>query len=320
MRALQQIQNKWQWSEGADEPRLAAGQVKIAVHYAAMNRADLMQMAGQYPPPPGASEIPGLEVSGEVIATADDVVDVKVGEKVAALLEGGGYAEYVCVDVRQVVKVPETWSMAHAAGWLEVFSTAFLNVFMLAQLQPQEKVFCHAGASGVGSALIQLCRAAGNDIAVTVSNDEKAAVCRELGASEIINRHQQDYTEVLSQKPVDVILNPVAGDSIARDQTILNADGRILLIGLMQARTGEIDFGRLLMKRQRLQGSTLRSLSHQRKGEIIAALMQRFGEDFQSGALMPLIDEIYPMREVGEALNRLKQSATMGKLILAVRS
>lgn len=309
----------WQPDHDLNQTTPAADEVTIRIAYAGVNRADVMQVAGAYPPPPGASAIPGLECSGVVTAIGDKVTDLAVGDKVCALLAAGGYAESVTVNAAQVLPLPSSWALERGAGWLETFATAYLNVFMLADLQPGDRVFAHAGASGVGSALLQLCKEQGTPIYVTAGSDEKCAFCRELGATEAINRHRQDYVEVLKEVGgVDVILNPVGGDSVERDQQVLKQDGRLVLIGLMGGRNGQVDFGRLLMKRQRLMGSTLRSLSSERKGAILSGLWQHFGEAFTAARVRPMIDRVVPAEKVNEALNYLQENRTQGKVVLKI--
>ncbi|WP_290654643.1 NAD(P)H-quinone oxidoreductase [Idiomarina sp.] len=312
-------QIEWQTDADVQPQQLAADEVQIRIAFAGVNRADLMQVAGAYPPPAGASSVPGLECSGIVTAVGSDVTKLNIGDRVAALLAAGGYAESVIVSQHQVLTLPLSWSLAQGAAWLETFATAYLNVFMLAQLSTTDVVFAHAGASGVGSALIQLCREQGNPIYVTASGDDKCAFCETLGATKAINRQQQDYVEILKvHGGVDVILNPVAGDSIARDQKILNQDGRIILIGLMGGREGSVDFGRMLMKRQQLMGSTLRALPSARKGEILTAMWQQFAEAFSAGRVRPILDKQFDAREINDALAYLKGNNSQGKVVVKI--
>lgn len=307
----------WQSANDADASQLNGSAVQIRIAYAGVNRADVMQTAGAYPPPAGASTIPGLECSGVVTAVGEAVSRFAVGDKVCALLAAGGYAESVIVDQAQVLPLPSSWSLAQGAGWLETFTTAYLNVFMLANLAANDVVFAHAGASGVGSALIQLCKEQGNPIYVTAGTDEKCQFCEQLGATLAINRHQRNYVEVLRELGgVDVVLNPVAGDSVNHDQVILNQDGRIVLIGLMGGRQGMVDFGRMLMKRQRLIGSTLRALPSARKGEILMAMWRHFAEAFSAARVRPIIDQVFTAAEVNNALQYLKENKSQGKVVL----
>ncbi|MCA1768068.1 MAG: zinc-binding dehydrogenase, partial [Idiomarina sp.] len=250
MKAIQIIEHdsaqKVLWENYAELTEPQSGEVQLRVLSTGINRADLMQIAGKYPPPKGASEIPGLEVCGVIEQVGSGVFEWEKGKRVSALLAGGGFAERVNISTKQLLPVPENWSNETAAGWLETFATAYLNVFQLANLQPGERVLVHAGASGVGSSLLQLCRESGNEVIAVVGSEDKSKFCLGLGAKNVINRYQQDIVkEVKALGEIDVILNPVAGDSIAKDQQYLAQDGRIILIGLMGGRTGEVDFGRM---------------------------------------------------------------------------
>ncbi|WP_404402576.1 NAD(P)H-quinone oxidoreductase [Idiomarina seosinensis] len=309
---------EWQTQQtGASKP--AATEVTLQIAYAGVNRADVMQVAGAYPPPAGASDIPGLECSAVVMAVGQQVTNLKVGQRVAALLSAGGYAESVTVDARQVLPLPDNWTLQEGAGWLETFATAHLNVFQLANLKDGEVVFSYAGASGVGSSLIQLCREQKNPIYAAVGSEEKRQFCQQLGATGVFNRHQQDvHTQLKDIGGLDVILNPVAGDSVSRDQEILQTDGRLIVIGLLGGRHGQVDFGRLLMKRQRLLGSTLRSLSAAKKGQILTALWQQFGPAFAARRVVPVIDKVYSADTINDALDYLKEDQSQGKVVVKI--
>lgn len=300
---------------GKPEP----GEVQLRVLSAGLNRADLMQIAGKYPPPKGASDIPGLEVCGVIEQVGSNITDWQPGQRVSALLAGGGFAERVNVSAQQILQVPQDWNNETAAGWLETFATAYLNVFQLANLGPGEKVLAHAGASGVGSSLIQLCRESGNEITAVVGSEEKSQFCLGLGAKNVINRYQQNIVdEVKALGDVDIILNPVGGDSIAKDQQYLAQDGRIILIGLMGGRTGEVDFGRMLMKRQKLIGSTLRALAPEQKGRILAGLWDDFGDKFKSSKIKPIIDQVFAAEDIQQALDYVAANKTQGKVVIKV--
>ena len=319
MQALQLSEGKVHWSGVNPLPQPSDNEVTVKVSATGVNRADLMQIAGKYPPPPGASDIPGLEVAGTVAEVGSHVSGLQKGQRVAVLLAGGGFAEYVNVPAEQVLPVPDNWTDEMAAGWLETFATAYLNVFMLADLQPKESVLTHAGASGVGSSLIQLCRESGNPITAVVGSSDKESFCKELGATDTINRYQQDIIETM--KGIgggDVVLNPVAGDSIGKDQHYLNQDGRIILIGLMGGREGTVDFGRMLMKRQRIIGSTLRSLVPERKGEILTQMWQQFGSQFSSSAIQPIIDKIFEQEDIQQAFDYVAANKTQGKVVVKI--
>ncbi|MFB0962316.1 MAG: NAD(P)H-quinone oxidoreductase, partial [Pseudomonas sp.] len=280
MRALQGNEGRPRFIE-RQAPICGAGQVRIRVVAAGVNRADLLQAAGLYPPPPGVSDILGLECAG-VITEVGAGSPWQVGDRVCALLAGGGMAEEVCVDARHVLPVPQGLSVLQAAAIPEVYATAWLNIFQLAKLQPGEKVLLHAGASGVGSAAIQLCKAFHSPCWVSVGSAERLAYCQALGAEGGVIRGEnidglQDFA------PFDVILDPVGASYAALNLKILGLDGRWVNIGLMGGRRAELDLAQLLSKRIQLIGSTLRSRSDAFKGELIAQLADKVWPVFASG-------------------------------------
>ncbi|NIC08004.1 NAD(P)H-quinone oxidoreductase [Billgrantia bachuensis] len=319
MHAIAIEQKRLYWR---DQPALegpATGEVRLRVAWAGVNRADLMQRAGHYPPPPGASDIPGLEVSGTVTEVGPGVDGLRPGDRVCALLAGGGYAEEVVVDTRQVLPLPEGLGLRESAALPEVFATAWLNLFMEGQLASGERVLLHAGASGVGTAAIQLCRAFGYPCFVTAGSDAKLAACRELGANGAFNRHEGSFVDaVKAWGGADVILDPVGASYLADNQHVLNADGRLVLIGLMGGRRGELDLGRMLMKRQRLIGSTLRAKPPAAKGVILNALIEHVWPRLASGEIRPLIDRSWPIDEAEAAHDHVERDANIGKVLLAV--
>src|SRR5690554_1888039 len=298
-------------------PQVRPDEVIIQIAYSGMNRADLMQLAGQYPPPPGASKILGLEVSGVVQAVGADVDDIQIGDKVCALLSGGGYAEYVAVPAVQVLPVPAGMSLLAAAGICEVYATAWFNIYDIAAAQPNERILVHAAASGVGQAVLQLARAFGNPTFATAGSDSKLAQAQQLGASGLWNRRHGSFVDaVKAWGGADIILDPVAGEYLSWDQQVLNVDGRLIVIGLMGGRMGELDAGRLLMKRQRLIGSTLRSQPVSVKGRIMKALGEHVWHLFEQNKIAAMIDDVIPIAGVNEAFQRLRDNATQGKLVL----
>ncbi|MGY6566315.1 MAG: NAD(P)H-quinone oxidoreductase [Halomonadaceae bacterium] len=319
MHAIAVDQERLAWREQPIPPGPAAGEVRLAVAWAGVNRADLMQRAGHYPPPPGVSDVLGLEISGTVIEVGPGVDTLRPGERVCALLAGGGYAEEVVVDARQVLPIPEGLNLCEAAALPEVFATAWLNLFMVGQLAAGERVLLHAGASGVGTAAIQLCRAFGHPCFVTAGSDAKLAVCRELGADAVFNRHEGSFADaVKAWGGADLILDPVGGAYLADNQRVLNADGRLVLIGLMGGRHAELDLGRMLMKRQRLIGSTLRAKPPAAKGAILDALRTHVWPRLAKGEIRPLIDRTWPIDEVEAAHAHVQRDANIGKVLLAV--
>ncbi|QTP53569.1 NAD(P)H-quinone oxidoreductase [Billgrantia sulfidoxydans] len=319
MHAIAVDEDCLRWHDQPAPEGPAAGEVRLRVAWAGVNRADLMQRSGHYPPPPGASHLLGLEVSGTVIEVGAGVDGLRPGERVCALLAGGGYAEEVVVDARQVLPLPDGFGLREAAALPEVFATAWLNLFMEGQLATGERVLLHAGASGVGTAAIQLCRAFGHPCFVTAGSDDKLAACRELGADGVFNRHQGSFVEAVKQwGGADLILDPVGGAYLADNQRVLNAGGRLVLIGLMGGRRAELDLGRMLMKRQRLIGSTLRAKPPAAKGAILDALRAHVWPRLASGEIRPLIDRTWPITEAEAAHAHVERDANIGKVLLEV--
>lgn len=295
-----------------------ADEVVIAISHSGINRADLMQLAGHYPPPVGASDILGLEASGRVVAVGPAVSRLQVGDEVCALLAAGGYASHVVVSEQQVAKLPQGLSLEQGAAICEAYATAWYNLYEVAALQANERLVLHAGASSVGLAALQLAVQSGNPVFVTAGNDEKLHLCQQLGASGGWNRHQGAFVDAIKAwGGADVIIDPVAGDYLADDQQVLNVDGRIVVLGLMGGRNAQLDAGRLLMKRQRIQGSTLRNQSLTVKGRIMRALEHNVWPLLSSGQCTARVEQVYAIADMAEALQQLKENRTMGKLVLA---
>ncbi|WP_110647904.1 NAD(P)H-quinone oxidoreductase [Salinicola peritrichatus] len=307
------------WREHEDPGPLEAEDVRIDIAWAGVNRADLMQRAGNYPPPPGESEIPGLEVSGTVVEVGRSVERFRRGDRVCALLAGGGYAEQVVVNEAQVLPIPHGLGLREAAALPEVFATAWLNLYMEGAVQPGQRVLLHAAASGVGTAAIQLCRAFGNPCFVTAGSSDKLEACYRLGADAGWNRHDGSFVDAVKQwGGADMILDPVGGDYIAQDLAVLNVDGRLVLIGLMGGAETQVSLGRLLVKRQRIIGSTLRSRSAKAKGAILDALYAHVWPKLASGEIEPLIASTWPVQEAESAMQYLIDNANIGKVLLSV--
>ncbi|WIX33505.1 NAD(P)H-quinone oxidoreductase [Salinicola sp. JS01] len=307
------------WREHEAPGPVGATEVRIEVAWAGVNRADLMQRAGKYPPPPGAPDIPGLEVSGTIAEVGPRVERFRRGDAVCALLAGGGYAEQVVVDEAQVLPIPANLGLREAAALPEVFATAWLNLYMEGAAQSGQRILLHAAASGVGTAAIQLCRAFGNPCFVTAGSQEKLDACTRLGADAGWNRHDGSFVEaVKAWGGADMILDPVGGDYLEQDLAVLNADGRLVLIGLMGGMEAKLDLGRMLMKRQRVIGSTLRSRSAKAKGAILDALHAQVWPKLASGEIKPLIAETWPIQEAESALQHLDDNANIGKVLLRV--
>ncbi|UVM01239.1 zinc-binding dehydrogenase [Pseudomonas atacamensis] len=315
MKALQGVEGQVAWVE---EPSLTCdvGQVRIRVAAAGLNRADLLQKAGLYPPPPGVSQVLGLECSG-VISEVGAGSSWQVGDRVCALLAGGGMAEEVVVDGRHVLPVPEGVSLIEAAALPEVYATVWLNVFQLAALKPGEKILLHAGASGIGSAAIQLCKAFGNPCWVSVGSAERLAYCEALGAQGGVVR--TDEIESLRDfGPFDVILDPVGGNYAALNLKLMALDGRWVLIGLMGGREAKLDLAQVLAKRVQLLGSTLRSRSDQFKADLLSDLGQHVWPLFAEGRLRPQLARAFAVKDAEAAFAELASNTVAGKLVLVI--
>ena len=315
MKALQGVEGHVEWSE-RPSPTCDVGQVKIRVAAAGLNRADLMQRAGLYPPPPGASDILGLECAG-VISEVGVGSSWQIGDRVCTLLAGGGMAEEVVVDGRHVLPVPEGLSLHEAAGIVEVYATVWLNLFQLADLQPGEKVLLHAGASGIGSAAIQLCKAFGNPTWVSVGSAERLAYCEALGAQGGVLRG--DGLEALKDLgPFDVILDPVGANYSELNLDLVALDGRWVMIGLMGGRQAQFDLAKVLAKRVRLQGSTLRSRDDQFKADLLSDLGQHVWPLFTEGRLNPQLAKTFPIADAEAAFEALASNQISGKVVLVI--
>jgi len=309
------------WQE-YEKPMPAAGEVSIKIAATAINRADLMQRRGFYPPPPGASEIMGLECAGEIESVGEGVERWSTGDRVCALLAGGGYAEYACVHEGSVLPVPDRLSFEEAAALPEVFATAWLNLFMEATLNEGESVVLHAGASGVGTAGIQLCKSFGNPCYVTVGSDEKLARCIELGADAGSNRHQESFLEkaksFAGDNGVDVILDPVGGAYLKDNIELLGLEGRLVLIGLMGGAVAEIGLPQVLAKRLRIIGSTLRARPLESKAAVMTSLEQNVWPRIERGEIDPIVDTVMEISEAGAAHDLVASDNTFGKVVLRV--
>ncbi|WLG64060.1 zinc-binding dehydrogenase [Pseudomonas sp. FP1762] len=315
MKALQGVEGQVAWVE-EPSPTCDVGQVRIRVAAAGLNRADLLQKAGLYPPPPGASQVLGLECSG-VISEVGAGSSWQVGDRVCALLAGGGMAEEVVVDGRHVLPVPEGVSLIEAAALPEVYATVWLNVFQLAALKPGEKILLHAGASGIGSAAIQLCKAFGNPCWVSVGSAERLAYCEALGAQGGVVR--TDEIESLRDfGPFDVILDPVGGNYAALNLKLMALDGRWVLIGLMGGREAKLDLAQVLAKRVQLLGSTLRSRSDQFKADLLSDLGQHVWPLFAEGRLRPQLARAFAVKDAEAAFAQLASNTVAGKLVLVI--
>jgi putative PIG3 family NAD(P)H quinone oxidoreductase len=336
MKAIQINGQQLNWAD-AEAPQPGPGEVAIRVRATAINRADLAQRAGFYPPPPGASEILGLECAGEIQQLGEGVTGWNVGDAVCALLSGGGYAETVVCPAGHLLPKPENLSFEQAAALPEVFATAWLNIFQEAALQANESVLLHAGASGVGTAAIQLCRHFGNPCFVTASGQQKIDYCIELGADGGFDRSSGLSSDINSNinpgsfaeavkawrkdsdgKGVDVILDPVGGSYLSDNMSCLAVNGRLVLIGLMSGANADINLGLLMVKRFKLIGSTLRSRTDAQKSQLIQSLREQVWPLFESGGLKPIIHTTMPITEAEQGFALVESNQTIGKVVLTI--
>ena len=298
------------------------GQVLIKVAAAGINRPDLLQRGGKYPPPPGASDLPGLEVAGEIVAGDAALAGFAIGDKVCALTPGGGYAEYCLTHTRHCLPIPEGLSMEEAASLPETFFTVWINVFDRAKLASGESLLVHGGASGIGTTAIQLARAFGHTVYATVGSDERVTAVEALGAARGINYRTQDFAQEVRQltdgRGVDVILDMVGGSYIPRDIECLADDGRIAIIALQGGTKAEVDLTHLLRRRISISGSALRPRSDAYKGQIASALREHVWPLFAAGKLRPLVHASFPLGQAGDAHRLMESGAHVGKIVLTV--
>ena len=301
-------------------PSAGPGQVVIDVAAAGVNRADVMQRLGFYPPPKGASPLPGLEVSGTVAEVADGVSGIAVGDEVCALIDGGGYAEAVAVPSTQVLPVPKGVSLADAAGLPEVVCTVWSNVFMTANLQSGETLIVHGGSSGIGTMAIQLAKALGARVAVTAGSAEKLDACRALGADVAISYKDEDFVERVREETdgrgADVVLDNMGAKYLGRNVDALATAGRLVVIGLMGGRKGELDLGTLLSKRGAVIATSLRARPAEEKAAIVAAVREHVWPLVEDGTVRPVIHQTYPLAEAAQAHRDMEASGHIGKLLL----
>ncbi|WP_093173025.1 NAD(P)H-quinone oxidoreductase [Sinosporangium album] len=300
------------WREVPD-PRPARGEVLIEVTASAVNRADLLQRKGFYDPPPGTSPYPGLEVSGVVAEAGPDVLGFEPGDRVCALLAGGGYAERVAVPWQQVLPVPNGVSEIESAGLPEVACTVWSNVFMTARLRKGETLLVHGGASGIGTMAIQLAKAYGSRVVATAGSPEKLARCLELGADEVVNYRTEDFAEKVT---ADVILDIIGGPYLERNVAALNSGGRLVVIGLQGGTRGQLNLGALLAKRASVHGTTLRARPVDEKGVIVRGVKDNVWPLIEAGAVRPVVEATVPLAEAAEAHRLLENGQHIGKILL----
>ena len=321
MKAISQEGDDLLWKENPD-PDLKEDEVLIRIKASAINRADLLQRSGNYPVPPGASPILGLECAGVVEEVGEEIKNFVKGDEVCALLAGGGYAEKVSVPSGQILKIPKGFSFDQAAALPEVFATAYFNLYMEANLSKGEKALIHAGASGVGTAAIQICKAKGNPCFVTAGTKEKISRCIELGAEGGTVRNEDNFGDAIAKwtdnNGVQVILDPVGANYLEDNMKSLSVEGRLVMIGLMGGAKTSINLGLLMMKRLRVIGSTLRAQPIAKKTEIMNNLKENVWPSLESGDIKPIIDTVIPIEEVDKAHKLMESNQTFGKVILKV--
>lgn len=300
-----------------DKPTLKPNQVLIKVQAFGVNRADTLQRQGKYPPPANESEILGLEVSGVIVDVGPLVKDWANGQRVFGLVAGGGYAEYVAVDHRHILPVPDSMSLNDAAGLAEVFLTAYQSLILLGGLKENQSVLIHAGASSVGLAAIQLANLHHCKIAVTSSSQQKLDICKDFGAKVAINYHTQSFDDVIKHelKGVDLILDFVGGEYLNRNLKCLNVDGKIVYLAMLAGRNSQVDMALLLGKRASILGSTLRNRSDEYKAKLIQDFGMTYLPLFDSKELQVNVDTFYAAKNIGAAHQRVEDNQTKGKLI-----
>jgi NADPH2:quinone reductase len=303
-------------------PVVKAGEVLIKVHAAGVNRPDVFQRQGNYAPPPGASDIPGLEVAGEIVDGDLDYTTLDIGDHVCALVQGGGYAEYVVAPIQQVLPVPKGWSMLEAASIPENYFTVWSNVFDRAHLTGGETLLVQGGSSGIGVCAIQLASAMGHRVFATAGSDDKVAACMKLGAERGINYKTEDFATVVksltNDRGVDVILDMVAGDYLPRELSCLADDGRIAIIATLGGGKATLDMGQVLRRRLTVTGSTLRPRSADFKGAIAKKLKERVWPMLAERKIKPVIHTVFPLEQAAAAHALMESSSHVGKIMLQV--
>ena len=301
------------------DPVAGPGEVVLDVAASGVNRADLMQRIGRYPPPTGASDVLGLECAGTVRAVGDEVERWGPGDRVCALLTAGGYADAVAVPAGQLLPVPERLDLVEAAALPEVVCTVWSNVFMTAALQPDELLLVHGGGGGIGTMAIQLAKALGATVVTTVGSADKAARCRELGADLVVNYREQDFVEEvrrLREAGADVVLDNMGAAYLERNLEVLATEGRLVVIGLQGGRRGELDLGKLLSKRAAVIATSLRARPAAEKAAIVASVEENVWPLVAEGAVRPVVHATFPLEEAPAAHQLVESSGHVGKVVL----
>jgi NADPH:quinone reductase len=304
------------------KPSSGPGEVLIKVVAAGVNRPDVLQRLGKYPPPPGASDIPGLEVAGHIEERGDGVVQWRPGDAVCALVAGGGYAEYCVAPQAQCLRPPDAVSLIEAAGIPETFFTVWTNVFERGRLQPNETILIHGGSSGIGTTAIQLAAAFGARVFATAGTEEKCEACRRLGAELAANYRSIDWVaackEATSGRGVDVILDMVGGDYVTRNLDLLAVEGRLVQIAFLKTSKVELDLMHVMRRRLTITGSTLRPRSPEEKGQIARALEQKVWPLIEDGRVKPIVHAQFPLERAADAHAMMEAGEHIGKILLVV--
>jgi NADPH:quinone reductase len=303
-------------------PQPAAGELLVKVAAAGVNRPDVLQRYGKYPPPPGASDLPGLEIAGTVAALGDGVTGFKIGDAVCALISGGGYAEYCTAPAPQCLPVPKGLALVEAAAVPETFFTVWTNVFERGRLKSGETFLVHGGASGIGTTAIQLAKAFGARVLATAGTPEKCAACEKLGAERAINYKSEDFVAVAKEatggKGVELILDMVGGDYVGRNIELAKVEGRIVQIAFLRSPKTEVNLAPLMMKRLTLTGSTLRARAIPEKGAIAAAVRQHVWPLIEAGKVKPVIHATFPLADAAGAHRLMEADTHIGKIVITV--
>jgi len=302
-------------------PQILEDECLVRVKTAGINRADLLQKAGMYPPPKGESEILGIEAAGEIDKLGDKVSGWQVNQAVYCLVPGGGYAEYVKVKAKHLMPLNKNFTFEQGAGIAETYLTAYQSLFLIADLQPNQRVLIHAGASGVGCAAIQLAKAKGCFVVTTIGSEEKAKACINLGADVAINYRNDDFESWAKQEKqqFDVILDVVAGGYVGKNINVAALDAKIVTLAMLGGRFAEnVDIAKMLGKRITLQASTLRNRRDEYKANLVEQFQCDFGKLIEKGELVPVVDSVYSWREANAAHDKMAQNANIGKLVLVI--
>lgn len=303
-------------------PEIGHSQVLIKVEAAGVNRADIFQVAGNYPPPPGCSDIPGLEVAGTIVALGKQVTGWKEGDRVAALLPAGGYAQYAVADAALLLPIPSGLSAIQAAALPEAVFTVWMNLYEKGKLQAGDDIVIHAGASGIGTMAIQCARLSGAKVWITAGSEEKCDACIAFGAHRAINYHKQDFVEVIKQetggKGVRLVLDVVGGDYIERNMRAASFGGVIINLAFLQSAKATVNFAPLLMKNLTIMGTTLRAQPLEVKAQLAEAIKTNLWPHFEEGRLKPLISKVFSLQQAEEAHAFMASNRNIGKIVLAV--